>query len=492
MQNDERAGTPWDIYRSGSFAGVVGNAAQKVGGFVVIWLLNRILSKTQYGEYAFAVTLVGLVAAVASGGLEHSVMYRLSRAEEEPGMLSGRRFVGEALTGGLLVSGLAAVGLYLLAGWISRIAGLEQGILWLTGLAFLLPLRAVQDILDYWYKARQLIVRAIYIRQVGVTVVRIVALTVTWLAWPTLPGAVAALVVAELIPVVWWLMESRPSLGLSGALDGWDWKYAGKTALTTGVSKTVKRTDILMVGLLASSAATAEYDVAAKLGGVALVGHNLLNTVLRPRAGSLLGSGSAREELETEYHRVRLASLLMAMIALLAVIVLGKPVLRLFGNYEAAYVVLLLVAAGRVLHCSFGMSGGLLTITGYAGTTLIITIGMLILNIALNWGLIPLLGAAGAALATLLTFAVSNSATAYSLLKLEGLRTYSGRLALVVGSVVAGGTAAWLLDWGIPGMTATGGLGLAVLLWLEQEHYLTLFRGLLASMGVTVDEGASR
>lgn len=481
MADDRGRGIAWSLYRSGSRAGLIGEATRKLGGFVVVWLLNQILTKTQYGEYAFAITLVWLLGAVTSGGLEHSVMYRLSRSDEDPGELIGRRFVGEALVGGLLISGAAAVGLYFAAGWISGLAGLEQGVVWLTGLALILPLRAVEDILDYWYKARQLIVRAIYIRQVGVTVVRVVALTAVWLAWPTLPGAVAALVAAQLVPVLWWLAESRPSLGVSGELSGWDLKYAGKMALNTGVSKTVKRTDILMVGLLASSAATAEYDVAAKLGGVALVGHNLLNTVLRPRAGRHLGQ-EAKENLEREFHRVRLVSLLVSMLLLLSLVLGGEFLLGLFGDYEAAYVVLVLVAAGRVIHSSFGMSGGLLSIAGYAGTTLLITLGMLVVNVGLNWILIPLLGAAGAALATLLTFVVANSTTALSLLHLEGITTYSGKLGATIALVLGGGAASWLAGWGMPGIVAASFAGLGMLLWFERKHYKSLLQGLVAPL----------
>jgi O-antigen/teichoic acid export membrane protein len=419
----------------------------KASGFASIWLLNRILVKGAYGNYEFAFTIVSLLLLMGSGGLNHAVMYRLSRLDAPPEELDGHDFAGAALGWSLIVSCLFAGIVFVGAPYVEALAGNEDLAFWVSLLSFLIPIGVARGVYQSWFKARQRIPEAVVMGTMFPAMGKVVFLGGVWVLWPTPQGVVAAILLSELLPLmVWYGRAPINPLNLWGELASWDVRYSLKLAVTRGLSMTVKRADILMIGLLAAAEVTAEYVVAAKIALLLVVAHNILNTILRPRIGQFLGQNNWTAILK-EYDQSRTVALTFALLGASVLVLFGEPILELFGKYETAYPVLVILTAGHILTTSFGMCGGYLNIAGYAGWTLVTTISLLLINILLNYALIPAYGAVGASVATLSSYVLVNSATAGVIYYLDGVKVYPLKVAVITISVIVmlGGLAAGLL-----------------------------------------------
>jgi O-antigen/teichoic acid export membrane protein len=424
------------IYLRSSGASLLATVVSKASGFGSVWLLNRILVKGAYGNYEFAFTVVSLLLLVGSGGLNHAVMYRLSRLDAPPEEMDGHDFAGAALGWSFIVSCLFAGGVFVGAPYIEALAGNEDLAFWVSLLAFLMPIGVARGVYKSWFEARQRIAEAVLMGRMFPAIGKVGFLVAVWFVWPTPQGVVAAVLLSQLIPLLVWYGRSPVNpLNLWGELSSWDVWYSLKLALTRGLSKTLKRADILMVGLLAAAEATAEYAVAAKIALLLLVGHSALNSILRPRLGRFLGKNEWGAVLR-EYDQSRTIALTSALFGTFCLVLLGEPILGLFGEYGGAYPVLIVLAANHVVHTSFGMCGGYLNIAGYAGWTLWTTVSLLLLNLALNYLLIPIYGAMGAAVATLISYALVNLVTIVAVYYLDGLKLYSTGMAVVAAIIV--------------------------------------------------------
>jgi len=425
------------IYLRSSGASLASTILSKASGFASVWLLNRILAKGGYGNYEFAFTIVSLLLLVGAGGLNHAVMYRLSRLDSPPEKLDGHDFAGAALGWSLLLSTLFAGLVFWGAPFVEALAGNEDLAFWVSLLAFLIPIGAARGIYQSWHEARQRIPESIFMGKVLPAIARVILLSAVWLLWPTAELVIAAVLLSELGPLLGWYVRTPVNpFRLRGQLSSWDVWYSVKLAITQGFSRTTQRTDILMVGVLATAEATAEYAVASKLALLLAMSHNILNSILRPRIGRFL-SKQAWTALKREYDQTRTVALISALIGATVFAFSGKWLLGVFGDYQASYPILMILAGAHIANVSFGMCGGYLGIAGYAGWTLAVSAMNLSLNIAANFLLIPVIGAVGAAVATLLSMMVGNIVVAFIAAQADGFHLYSVEVAVIAVAALA-------------------------------------------------------
>ncbi len=438
MSIDEKIG----LYLKSSGTGLISQVVTKLSAFATVWLLNRILLKGGYGNYEFALALTSMLLVLGSGGLQYVAMYRLSRIDADPETLAGHKLAGALLGWSLILSAVVALGVGVLAPALASASGKPELAFWIGSLAFLIPVRVATGVYRNWYRARQLVAESLLLGRMGPAISRTIFLAAAWFFWQTPEGVVAAILGGEFLVILLWYARSPLNpFRLRGILSGWDVQYAAKLMFTRGLSKSVKRTDVIMMGSLTTSGATAGYVVASKLSMLLLVGHQLMNLILTPRVGRFL----EREKLETvqrEYHQSRIVGLSFALLGA-SLISLGGPwLLAFFGDYSDALPVILILSATYISQVSFGMCGGYLNIAGYANWTLMTTAMVLLLNVGLNFFLIPILGASGAALAMLISVSTTNAFTAYLVLRFDGVETYSfwisGVVALTIGLLIAG------------------------------------------------------
>ena len=161
--------------------------------------------------------------------------------------------------------------------------------------------------------------------------------------------------------------------------------------------------DVLMLGVLTGAEEVGVYQMAGKLTlllsfivqGVALVAG--------PMIAELYYQG--RKEKLRKLMRDLVSLLLLAMLpSLVLLIFLGKTILGFFGtDFSGGYWTLVVLSFSAVSTAFFGLSGLLLSMTGYQGTMSRFAFYAMLLNLGSNLLLIPPLGALGAAIATLVS-----------------------------------------------------------------------------------------
>jgi len=476
------------IYLRSSGASLLATVVSKASGFGSVWLLNRILVKGAYGNYEFAFTVVSLLLLVGSGGLNHAVMYRLSRLDAPPEEMDGHDFAGAALGWSLIVSCLFAGMVFVGAPYIEALAGNEDLAFWVSLLSFLIPIGVARRVYQSWFKARQRIPEAIIMGTMFPAIGKVGFLGGVWVLWPTAQGVVAAILLSELVPLsIWYSRAPINPFNLWGELASWDVRYSLKLATTGGLNKTMKRADVLMVGFLATAEATAEYVVAFKLALVLLLGHNLLNNVLQPRIGNFL-SDNDWEKIEKEYDQIRSISLVFALGTSVVISLFGWQILSIFGNYQSAYPIVMVTLATYISIVSVGMCGKYLSIAGYAGWKLSIQSFALSLNITLNYLLVVWYGGLGAAIATFISYVAKNAVSSCAVYTLDGVSVYSIELgAVVTTSVLATCLAA--AGWLSPGLTGVLLLVCVTVVTIQKKHHI---KPIISSISKTIQDIGDR
>ena len=172
--------------------------------------------------------------------------------------------------------------------------------------------------------------------------------------------------------------------------------------LTSGINTINKRADIIMVGMLMGMDATGIYAVASYGAEIMMFIIMAVNTALSPTAVRLFTTGKHRQLQQITTISARVVFILSFLLCCLLVL-LGRDFLSIFGQEfilgTEAFVIL---AVGKMLHVSMGLSGMLLNMTGFERETAISSALGAVLNVSLNAILIPLWGLQGAAISTVI------------------------------------------------------------------------------------------
>lgn len=419
-----------EVYLLGTGSTALGRGVEIAAGLFSVWFATQILATEGYGVFALSLTVVEVLTLLASGGLEALVVYRTSRADAEPGELGAADLAGAALGAGLLVGCAAAAALWLGADALAAAFDKPEVSFWLGALAWLVPIGVARNIYAAWHRARQRIPQSVFWGQAFPRLATALALAAVWAVAPT-PGAIAAAFVAAPLCVLipWFLRHPLNPGALRGGLDAWSTRYALRLSFTALLQRGVTQGDILLLGLLSTSAVTGQYAVASRIAILASSVFALFVPTFAARVGYLL-SRQRSAELEDEYDQTRAAALLGALLAGSAIAVTGREVLGWFGDFQAATPVVLILTAAWLGQASFGMNRAYLSVAGHSGWTLAVTSLLLGTNLALDVLLIPRWGGEGAAAASLISIVGTRALTALVIWRLERFRTYGAGLAL--------------------------------------------------------------
>jgi O-antigen/teichoic acid export membrane protein len=447
-------------YLAGASAGLVGKAASLVSGFLGLWLLNQILAKQQYGTYAFTMATLQLLIVVATAGLDRSVLFRVSRIDAPPGRLAEGAYVLWVLRAVVLV-GLGIV-VVLVAGVRASGGSTELPDLssWIAGLAILVPIAGAGQVLAAWHQARGLVPQALLVPRSS-EIGRVVLLGLAWWLVPARAGVIGAVVLGAATPLLLWRVLvprgafERPRRPPSG-----DIAYGLKLMLTALADRGVRRLDLLMIGLLTTGLMTAEYAVAAQIATVATLGNELLGPVFTPRMGRYF-AGRDRDAFAREYDQNRILTLSIGLAAAVGFVWLGRWALSIFGDYAAAYPILLILGAGYLIKIGFGATGRYLNMAGRANWSLTSTLVLLVAMCGLNLLLIPRFGGIGAAIGTAISFAGVNVLNSVVIWRIDRMPTVSVGVLSILAAACG---LLFLAAFERIGPTAAGG-GLAVV-WL--------------------------
>lgn len=399
--------------------------------FLVGVTLARLLGVADYGTYALAMTVATLAGMAAEFGLPTLAMRETAVARATGDWGAMRALLGWADRAILLASLLLALGFFAAYGLVP----MAQPTAFLAAMAWgvvLIPLVGIG-------KLRSLVLLALdrsFASQLPGMILRpalfVAGCLGLWASSGALDAAgamamqVASGAVVMLVSLAWFrrhrpaaLMQAQPALHLRRWLAS-----CLPMGLTEGLRLLQGQLALLVLGLLASSAAAGAYRVADAVAQITLVVSSVVSTAATPLFARLHGEGD-RQGIE------RVAVLATwAMVG--SCIVLGLP-LALWGAWifplvfgpefaGSAPVFIILWLGGLVA----ALCGPVLTLANMTGHHRLTTgsFGLIaLLNLGLGLWLIPRFGAQGAALATVVSLAIGTIAGAMALHRLAGVRS---------------------------------------------------------------------
>ena len=187
------------------------------------------------------------------------------------------------------------------------------------------------------------------------------------------------------------------------------WMRAALGLLSVSVAQLVLsgQTDVVVVGTLLSKADAGHYAIASQMATTLMMGTTAMAWVAAPAIAQHFRAGD-RVALQGVINRVRHISLAITIPGIIIVLLIGRPVLGLFGpSFRGAFPVLVILSLGG-LHGAAGgaIAGFLLTMTGHERAGALIIGASAVSYLVLVAVLAPRLGAVGVALATFTAYLI--------------------------------------------------------------------------------------
>jgi len=170
-------------------------------------------------------------------------------------------------------------------------------------------------------------------------------------------------------------------------------------------------TDTLMLGYLRTAGEVGVYSAVQRTAVTGTIVLTAFNTVFAPLISRLHDQGRTLE-LKSLFQTVAKWTFTFSLPIYLAMILLRKPLLALFGpEFVSGSAALAVLSLGWIVHSGTGSTGVMLSMTGRPMINLLNMSGFFVLNIILNLILIPKYGILGAASATAFSLTAGNAAS---------------------------------------------------------------------------------
>ncbi len=459
-------------YRPGALSAVFSQGASALGGFMAFLFLANMLTKDDFGAYSFAFNVMILLSILATLGLDRALLLYLSRQGDPARPKRGLCLLLAALG----LSSIAALCfmplIWVVAAPLAQAKGSDVMQWWLVALAPVILPMAVLLILRAWFQANHRF--AVAAAMPGVAdFLRALLIGLAFVVAAAKLGVALAVFAAFALPALALLLVARGAkrdrdCGLERGDVSRGIIYSFQRITEAGLNLF----DVIIIGLVASDAITAEFALAARLAALADTGRQAVTPTFLPRARLHHVSGD-QAKLGSEYRWVRLLSLLSALTVALVMILFGPAILSLFGGYEAAFEPLVLLTGGYVVTAACGPHFGYLTMTGEVRLPALIRVGGLMLTAVGIVLAVPAMGALGAGFAILFALVAVNCAALAALWGKTGFMGVSGRVhGLTLIAVLA--LCAVALGWIHPSLGAVVVLGVA--LGVEEIEYGALWK----------------
>lgn len=370
---------------------------------VVVFLLARVLHAGGVGLYIQAYAVLALLSSLCLAGLRHglSAAVALRRSAGDEAGLRGTIVLGLALptlaaaTLGGLLFGLAPT--------------LLRGLSMDPRLAELWRLVAVALVFHVFTDSALAATRGFsttrYFALVSLIVEPILRLVLTADLvgiGAGIRGALVALVASNAIAAILagiWLWRLLDPVTVRARYDLRGLNLSAGNWLGGLASTGLIWIDVLLLGALRDSETAGVYAVATRLVAVAALGLPPLLAAGTPALAAAAARGH-RTELQHRYATMTGWMARLALPGLVALMVLPRDVLALFGSgFAVAATATVILAAGKFLDAVTGPTAMMLTLTGRAQVNVMNNVAALLLNVGLNIFLIPRHGILGAAIA---------------------------------------------------------------------------------------------
>jgi len=383
-------------------------------------LVARLFGAEGFGMYSFGMSVVSLLVIPASLGFDQLLVREVAVLRARDDLATLARLLGFVV---LATTGLA-VAVTALAWFVIRVAAPDPWV-YATVVGLMLP----SVVFISWNKLADGVLLGFHrpvLAALGQQIVRPVLLIGAVLVFyttfaPALTadvqlGLAASLALggAAAVSVVLALPVARRAMvgdaGVPG--DGAERRLWSAAAVAFGLIQGAflmrQNIDVLMLGFLSTPEQAGLCRAAQRLAELVFVVDHVLSTQFRAH----YAAAHARGDLRALEARARTASTLAcvgAVPVLVAFVVFGVPLLRLFGEeFGAGYYALLIFAGAQLSGIVVGQSLILLPMTGHARLSAIVLTAGLGVNVLANLWLAPLYGALGAAIANATSIGLTN------------------------------------------------------------------------------------
>jgi len=230
----------------------------------------------------------------------------------------------------------------------------------------------------------------------------------------TAPQGMAAMLIAVLCCLGltgWWLFRTVPAKTGRATPDGDQWMWVSSMVpmmLIAGMHLLLKRTDLIMLGMLIGPEAAGTYGATTRVSELSYFGLQSANAIMAPLIAELYHS-DRRSELQRLVTWTARGGFGLYVLVAAVLVGLGTYVLALFGEaFVAGYGALVILLVGQCANTASGSVGLLMMMTGHENTSAQILSVAVVANILLNYALIPVFGLEGAGGATATTAILWN------------------------------------------------------------------------------------
>jgi O-antigen/teichoic acid export membrane protein len=405
------APTPRPV-RTGAVLMSAAQVVTAVGGFLTTIAVARLLGPDGLGAYTVALSLLLILGAVGSLGLENGIAWAVAA-----GCWSPRAALRQSQLAAIAL-GVAGVALTLAARLAvpSAFAGMSVGVTAIAaaGLPFLIS----------WQYSRWLAValdryEAFVVPPALVTVLALVLCTVG-AALDDVTGMVTGLTVAYALTAVVALVDAvRSRVPVDGPTGARPLREATTFGLRANGANALQllnfRIDLFVLSAVASSSELGHYATAVSVTSVMFLAPQTLAQVVFPRVAALSGGGASQLEQRAlvEAKSLRHVSLITLISLPLVAAAMAIAIPLLFGSeFDGAIGLGLILLPGCALFGIAAVLSATINGRGLPGLSLRAAALSTPIALALYGLLIPLLGDLGAALASTASYAVNFAITA--------------------------------------------------------------------------------
>ncbi|MGD9750399.1 MAG: flippase [Acidimicrobiia bacterium] len=447
----------------------------------------RALSRTEYGAFAYALSLVQSLAVFLTLGIDRAMPRFLAHYDErgDIGRLVGVLIV--QLSTIASIGSFGVIGVIGLQGWLTdTVIGDPLIVATLVILAVLAPIQALDDlavsIFAVYARPRSIFIRR-YILEPAARLA-VVALLAAMQAGPRFlalgyvaTGAAGVLLYASmLLP----LLRRRGVLPLPrGVRPVLPWKevlgYSLPLMSSDLLYAVLNTTDVILIRRHAGTDAVSAYRAIqpfAKMNQFVMTSFALLFT---PALARLLVRGDRRAVGDLYWNTAAWLAVLTFPVFTLTFSLGGSLSTAVLGSeYADAGIYLTLLSAGYYFNAALGFNGLTVKTAGRVRYTVVISFVALGCNLAMNLVLIPRYGALGAAIANLATLAFHNVLKQVGLQLGTGVELFRRDMAGIYAAIVAHTVALLLVQsWLDPpfpvGVGLAGVASLSVLLFARRR-----------------------
>jgi O-antigen/teichoic acid export membrane protein len=455
--------------------------------FVIQLLIVRHLAKSEYGAFAYALSMVSLGHSVVTLGLDKGVSRFLAIYDE----VGDRSRMAGAIT--FLFGTMAGLGLIVVAvvnlfqGWLgTHVIEDPQALVLLVVLVALAPAQAVDDgitaIFAVFAKPSSIFFRR-YVVAPGLRLGVVLAVVASGAGSRGLAFGYVGASLLGICAYGYLLLGALRSHHLLGWFRRRRMTVPWREILAFTIP--LLTTDLLLVVMYTSNVVLLErfHDTAevASLRVVQpLAGMNQLVSssfvMLFVPAAARLFARKDRVGLGDLYWRSAswMAVLTFPMFALC--IIAAEPLTRLLygARYAASAPIVVLLSLGYYVNAAFGFNDFTIRVCGRLRILMMVNLTALVTSVGLSLALIPRFGAMGAATGTCVTAIVHNVARQVGLKKASGISTFDTRylriyLAIPAAAVVLGLVAVTFHPGLVVGMVLAGAAWL-VLIRISRHH----------------------